>query len=32
MDDLALELLEVITEDVDYHQRPRNYGSIFLGP
>jgi sulfopropanediol 3-dehydrogenase len=32
MDDLAPEHLEVITDDVDYyHQRLRNYGSIFLG-
>jgi sulfopropanediol 3-dehydrogenase len=33
MDDLAPEHLEVIASDVDYyHQRLRNYGSIFLGP
>jgi len=33
MDDLAPEHLEVITNDVDYyHERLRNYGSIFLGP
>ncbi|MBE1515145.1 histidinol dehydrogenase [Nesterenkonia halotolerans] len=33
MDDLAPEHLEVITSDDDwYHDRLRNYGSIFLGP
>lgn len=33
MDDLAPEHLEVITTDDDwYHDRLRNYGSIFLGP
>lgn len=33
MDDLAPEHLEVITSDDDYyHERLRNYGSIFLGP
>ncbi len=33
MDDLAPEHLEVITADDDfYHQRLRNYGSLFLGP
>lgn len=33
MDDLAPEHLEVITADDDwYHDRLRNYGSIFLGP
>jgi sulfopropanediol 3-dehydrogenase len=32
MDDLAPEHLEVITEDDDwYHERLRNYGSLFLG-
>jgi sulfopropanediol 3-dehydrogenase len=32
MDDLAPEHLEVITSDDDwYHERLRNYGSIFLG-
>jgi sulfopropanediol 3-dehydrogenase len=32
MDDLAPEHLEVLTEDDDfYHQRLRNYGSLFLG-
>lgn len=33
MDDLAPEHLEVIsTDDAWYHDRLRNYGSIFLGP
>jgi sulfopropanediol 3-dehydrogenase len=33
MDDLAPEHLEVMTTDDDwYHERLRNYGSIFLGP
>lgn len=33
MDDLAPEHLEIITADDDwYHQRLRNYGSIFIGP
>ncbi|MGI8457159.1 MAG: histidinol dehydrogenase [Propionibacteriaceae bacterium] len=33
MDDLAPEHLEIITADDDfYHQRLRNYGSVFLGP
>ncbi|UOQ57622.1 histidinol dehydrogenase [Leucobacter allii] len=33
MDDLAPEHLEVLTADDDYfHDRLRNYGSIFLGP
>jgi len=33
MDDLAPEHLEVITSEDDwYHDRLRNYGSIFLGP
>lgn len=33
MDDLAPEHLEIMTSDDDwYHQRLRNYGSIFLGP
>nr|WP_315268011.1 histidinol dehydrogenase [Microbacterium lemovicicum] len=33
MDDLAPEHLEVISADDDwYHDRLRNYGSIFLGP
>lgn len=33
MDDLAPEHLEVITsDDAWYHERLRNYGSIFLGP
>ena len=33
MDDLAPEHLEVITADDDwYHDRLRNYGSLFLGP
>ena len=33
MDDLAPEHLEVITEDDDFfHERLRNYGSLFLGP
>jgi sulfopropanediol 3-dehydrogenase len=33
MDDLAPEHLEVITEDdAYYHERLRNYGSLFLGP
>ena len=33
MDDLAPEHLEVITADDEwYHDRLRNYGSIFLGP
>jgi sulfopropanediol 3-dehydrogenase len=33
MDDLAPEHLEIITADDDwYHDRLRNYGSIFLGP
>ena len=32
MDDLAPEHLEILTEDDDfYHQRLRNYGSLFLG-
>jgi sulfopropanediol 3-dehydrogenase len=33
MDDLAPEHLELITEDDEwYHDRLRNYGSLFLGP
>jgi sulfopropanediol 3-dehydrogenase len=33
MDDLAPEHLEVLTaDDAGYHDRLRNYGSIFLGP
>jgi sulfopropanediol 3-dehydrogenase len=33
MDDLAPEHLEVITDDdAYYHERLRNYGSLFLGP
>ncbi|WP_313817444.1 histidinol dehydrogenase [Citricoccus sp.] len=33
MDDLAPEHLEIITGDDDwYHDRLRNYGSVFLGP
>jgi sulfopropanediol 3-dehydrogenase len=33
MDDLAPEHLEIITADDDwYHDRLRNYGSIFIGP
>ncbi len=33
MDDLAPEHLELITDDDDwYHDRLRNYGSLFLGP
>lgn len=33
MDDLAPEHLEILTADDDYyHERLRNYGSIFLGP
>lgn len=33
MDDLAPEHLEIMTADDDfYHQRLRNYGSLFLGP
>jgi sulfopropanediol 3-dehydrogenase len=33
MDDLAPEHLEIITADDDwYHDRLRNYGSLFIGP